>query len=100
MREGPATTDLGCTTRSMAWRAIPAFPSGITPGPGNRAPDPRYRDRQLNTATEEIGQIAMPATALNFDKPPGKASPCPRGSLLRRPVEGLIPVASVPFYPV
>lgn len=76
------------------------FPSGITPGPGDRAPDPRYGDRLLNAAMKEIGQIAMLATALNFDKPPGKASPCPRGSLLRRPVEGLIPVASVLFHPV
>ena len=39
---------------------------------GNRAPDPKYRDMLLNTATEEIGHIEMLATAvvLNLDKAP------------------------------
>lgn len=39
---------------------------------GNRAPDTRYRDLLLNTATEEIGHIEMLATAvaLNLDKAP------------------------------
>ena len=39
---------------------------------GNRAPDPKYRDMLLHTATEEIGHIEMLATAvaLNLDKAP------------------------------
>ena len=39
---------------------------------GNRAPNPKYRDMLLNTATEEIGHIEMLATAvaLNLDKAP------------------------------
>jgi Mn-containing catalase len=39
---------------------------------GNRAPDTKYRDMLLNTATEEIGHIEMLATAvaLNLDKAP------------------------------
>lgn len=39
---------------------------------GNRAPDTRYRDMLLHTATEEIGHIEMLATAvaLNLDKAP------------------------------
>jgi len=39
---------------------------------GNRAPNSKYRDMLLNTATEEIGHIEMLATAvaLNLDKAP------------------------------
>ena len=39
---------------------------------GNRAPDTKYRDMLLHTATEEIGHIEMIATAvaLNLDKAP------------------------------
>ena len=39
---------------------------------GNRAPDSKYRDMLLHTATEEIGHIEMLATAvaLNLDKAP------------------------------
>ena len=39
---------------------------------GNRAPNPKYRDMLLHTATEEIGHIEMlaHAVALNLDKAP------------------------------
>src|SRR5207237_966939 len=39
---------------------------------GNRAPNPKYRDMLLHTATEEIGHIEMlaHAVALNLEKAP------------------------------